>query len=138
MRVMNHQQALPNALEQLSPNAVTWLLMGGLTLVTAAQFVTLVPVMVGVGLLMLGSTLAIPHRVAPGLQLLAMPANLVVYLLLYGLFAGAVMHQATLWMPVAPPWFRLLDLGSSLWLVNPQPTDGHPSDSGGAVVDWCW
>ncbi|WP_145250389.1 hypothetical protein [Aeoliella mucimassa] len=114
---MNHDQALPTTLQQLPPSAITWLLGGGLALVTAAQFVTMVPVMVGVGLLMLGSTLAIPQRVPLQLRLLATTTNVLVYLLLYGLFAGATMHHATLWMPVAPPWFRLTDLGSSLWLV---------------------
>ena len=114
---MNRHQPLPVALEQLPYSTVPWLLAAGLGLVTAAQFATHVPVMVGVGLLMLGSTLAVRHRVPPQLRLLAMSVNLIVYLLLYGLFLGAIMHQATLWIPLAPPWFRLMDLGSSIWLV---------------------
>lgn len=114
---MNHQESIPDLLEGLHPNTVAWLLVGGLTLVTAAQFFTLVPLMVGVALLMLGSTLSIRDRVPPQLRLLAMTANLLVYLFLYALFLGAVMHKSTLWLPVAPPWFRLTDLGASIWLV---------------------
>lgn len=114
---MNRNDSLPALLEELPHNTVGWLLVGGLTLVTAAQFATMVPVMVGVATLMLGSTLAVRDRVPPQLRLLAMSANLIVYLLLYGLFFGALVHQATLWMPIAPPWFRLTDLGASFWLV---------------------
>jgi hypothetical protein len=117
MDVMNRDHSLPATLQQLAPSLVPWLLATGLGLVTAAQFVTHVPVMVGVAVLMLGSTLAIRDRVPPQLRLLVMTVNLVGYLLLYALFLGAVMHQATLWVPIAPPWFRLMDLGSSIWLV---------------------
>lgn len=114
---MNTDDQLTDRLQELSPTLVPWLLVAGLTLVTAAQFVTHVPVMVGVGTLMLGSTLAIRDRVPPQLRLLAFTVNLIAYLVLYALFLGAVMHQTTLWMPIAPPWFRLTDLGSSIWLV---------------------
>lgn len=114
---MNRQESIPNLFEGLHPNAVAWLLVAGLALVTAAQFFTLVPVMVGVALLMLGSTLSIRDRVPTQLLLLAMTANLLVYLLLYALFLGAIMHKSTLWLPMAPPWFRLTDLGASIWLV---------------------
>ncbi len=114
---MNNEHSLVDRLQQLSPSIVPWLLVAGLTMVTAAQFATHVPVMVGVATLMLGSTLAIRDRVPPQLRLLVMTINLVTYLVLYTLFLGAVMHRTTLWMPVAPPWFRLTDLGSSIWLV---------------------
>lgn len=114
---MDRNDSLPAFLEQLPHNTVGWLLVGGLSLVTAAQFFTMVPVMLGVAVLMLGSTLAVRDRVPPQLRLLAMSTNLIVYLLLYGLFFGALVHQATLWVPIAPPWFRLTDLGASLWLV---------------------
>lgn len=117
IRGMNNEHSLPDRLQQLSPSIVPWLLVAGLAMVTAAQFVTHVPVMVGVATLMLGSTLAIRDRVPPQLRLLVMTINLVTYLALYALFLGAVMHRTTLWMPVAPPWFRLTDLGSSIWLV---------------------
>ena len=115
---MSQDNSLPESLQQASEALVPWLLMAGLGLVTAAQFVTLVPVMVGVATLMLGSTLAVRDRVPPQLRTLVMSLNLIVYLFLYALFLGAVMHQATLWIPLAPPWFRLMDLGASIWLVT--------------------
>ncbi len=115
--VMNRDNTLPAVLQESSHALVPWLLVAGLGLVTAAQFATHVPVMSGVGALMLGSTLAVRNRVPPQLRLLAMSGNLLTYLFLYALFFGAIVHQATLWMPIAPPWFRLTDIGSSLWLV---------------------
>lgn len=117
MRFMNNSDSLPALLSNIPAATVPWLLAAGLGLVTAAQFATHIPVMFGVALLMLGSTLAIRDRVPPQLRLLVMTVNLLTYLGLYALFLGAVMHQATLWMPIAPPWFRLADLGSSAWLM---------------------
>ncbi len=117
MDVMNQDSPLTTVLEESSPKLVPWLLIAGLSLVTAAQFVTHVPVMVGVAMLMLGSTLAVRERVPRQLQLLAITANLVAYLFLYALFFGSLVQQAMLWMPIAPPWFRLMDIGSSIWLV---------------------
>lgn len=114
---MNNNESLPAQLEQLSPATVPWLMISGLAVVTAAQFVPMMPVMTGVATLMLGSTLAVRDRVPPQLRLLAMSVNLLVYLLLYALFLGAVIHQTTLYIPLAPPWFRLTDLGASIWLV---------------------
>jgi len=114
---MNRTDSLPDQLSSIPSSAVPWLLAAGLGLVTAAQFATHVPVMLGVALLMLGSTLAIRDRVPQQLRLLLVSVNLLTYLGLYALFLGAVMHQTTLWMPIAPPWFRLADLGASAWLV---------------------
>jgi hypothetical protein len=114
---MNRNESIADVLQTLPSATVPWLLVTGLTFITAAQFVTMAPVMVGVATLMLGSTLAIQHRVPTQLRLLVVTANLIVYLGLYALFLGALIHQTTLWMPIAPPWFRLTDLGASLWLV---------------------
>ena len=93
MESMNRNDSLPTLINEIPPAGVPWLLAGGLALVTAAQFATLVPVMLGVAILMLGSTLAIRDRIPPQLRMLAMGANLLVYLLLYALFLGAVIHQ---------------------------------------------
>lgn len=114
---MNSNESLPAQLEQISPATVPWLMISGLLAVTVAQFVPMMPVMTGVATLMLGSTLAVQIRVPPQLRLLAMSVNLLVYLLLYALFLGAVIHQTTLSIPLAPAWFRLTDLGASIWLV---------------------
>lgn len=114
---MNRKDSLPDQLRTIPSSAVPWLLAAGLGLVTAAQFATHVPVMLGVALLMLGSTLAIRDRVPQQLRLLLVSLNLLTYLGLYALFLGAIMHQTTLWIPLAPPWFRLADLALSAWLV---------------------
>ncbi|MGI9455277.1 MAG: hypothetical protein ACR2NU_01880 [Aeoliella sp.] len=111
---MNRLTLLPSWLADISPARAPLLLALGLTLVATAQFVSLTPVLVGVALLMLGSTLAATERVPPQLRLLAMSINLIVYLGLYALFLGAVMHPSA---PVAPSWIRLTDLGVSAWLV---------------------
>ncbi len=83
-------------------------------MVLAAQWVPQVPVLVGVALLMLGSTLAAGHRVPPQWRLLATSTNLLIYLALYAIFLGAVMHPSA---TDIPHWMRLTDLGASTWLV---------------------
>ncbi len=111
MEGMNPSSLQLATIEQsLAPKAPL-LLAAGLGLVGLAQFFPLTPVLLGVSLLMLGSTLTISSRIPPQLRLLAMSSNLLVYLTLYGLFLGATLHPSS---PAPHSWFHLLDLASSL------------------------
>ena len=117
MEGMSQPISTTNALEAIPADKIPWLLIAGLVLVTGAQFLPVVPLLLGVAILMLGSTLAVQHRVPPQLRLLATGTNLLVYLSLYAVFLGAVLHSSSLHVQAPPPWLRLADLAASAWLV---------------------
>lgn len=93
------------------------LLAIGLMVVTLGQLSSAVPMLVGVSLLMLGSTAAVTTRVRSPYLMLAVGVNLLIYLALYGLFLGALTNPGPMGIPASPAWLRLVDLGISAWLV---------------------
>jgi formate hydrogenlyase subunit 4 len=99
------------------PAQVPWLIAAGIALVTMGQFTELVPLLLGVGLLMLGTTMAVSVRVGAPFTGVAVAGNLLVYLGLYALFIGALSHPSP-WQGASPPtWLRLTDLAASAALV---------------------
>ncbi len=85
----------------------------GLGLVMLGQFTELAPILLGVGLLMLGTTIAVGMRVQAPFTTAAVAGNLLVYLALYALFLGALTHPSPWQGTPAPPWLRMTDLAAS-------------------------
>jgi hypothetical protein len=90
-----------------------WLLVMGLMLVTWGQYSPFAPLLLGVGLLMLGSTAAVSQRLPARFTGLGIALNLLAYLALYGLFLGVLTSPTPFDQPLSPPWLRLADLGTS-------------------------
>lgn len=97
--------------------AAPWLITAGLGMVTLAQFTPFSPVLIGVGLLMLGSTLVVTSRFESPRAFWLIAVNLITYMGLYALFLGALIYPGPLGVEPSPPWVRLADLGVSAGLL---------------------
>ena len=95
------------------PAVSPWLIAIGLVLVMLGQFTELVPILSGVGLLMLGTTIAVGVRVEAPFTTVAVAGNLLIYLSLYALFLGALAHPSPWQGEPAPSWLRMTDLAAS-------------------------
>src|SRR5690606_33024531 len=118
MEFMNStiKRETPPATCHIPPHA-PWLIVGGLGLVTLGQFTELAPLLLGLGLLTLGTTVAVSVRVQAPFTGVALVGNLIVYLALYALFLGALTHPSPWQGASAPTWLRLADLGTSAALL---------------------
>lgn len=95
------------------PAKAPLLIVIGLGLVMIGQFTELAPILLGVGLLMLGTTIAVGLRVQAPFTTAAVAGNLLIYLALYALFLGALTHPSP-WQGIpAPSWLRMTDLAGS-------------------------
>ena len=95
------------------PSIAPWLIAVGLILVLLGQFTELAPILLGVGLLMLGTTIAVSVRVQAPFTTAAVAGNLLIYLGLYALVVGALSHPSPWQGLPAPAWLRMADLGAS-------------------------